>query len=149
MAITDQPHLDGYPGQVRQNKEAHNNVNGEVFTVSTIKKNARVRIFLSKREYERFSFAATENGVSRSFIALEAIRSGLRNPDLDGVDIQRHCRLDVRVPEEFADALKNLVQMSGRSQQSILRLFLFRYVGNSPLKKAPEKSLIGDVLIES
>ena len=117
--------------------------------MSATKKNARIRIFLNKREHERFSFAATDNGVSRSLLALEAIRAGLRKPDLDSDDTQRHCRLDVRVPEEFADAVKNLAQVSGRSQQSILRRFLFRHVDNRSLKNAPEKSLIRDVLIES
>src|SRR5208282_31211 len=113
------------------------------------RKNARIRVFLSKREYQRISFAATESGASRSLLVLEAIRVGLCNPDLASADTERHCRLDVRVPEEFAGTLKNLAQASGLTQQAVLRQFLFRYVNTSSWKKLSQELLNGGAPVES
>jgi hypothetical protein len=90
--------------------------------------NRRGMVLLTEEERLRLAEAVNQFHIPRSFLILEAIQAGLKNPDTTTIPGRRNRRLTFRLPSDTIKAVKQTAKEKGVSQQSLIRHLLFTYL---------------------
>ncbi len=98
--------------------------------------NGWLRIHLTQAELRQLERAVNHSGApSRAFLIFEAIQAGLRNTNLREAQGRRVKKVNLRVPPEIKERIKQVAEYQAVTQQGLLRYFLFEYLASEPWRK--------------
>jgi len=99
------------------------------------KSRIRVRVYLTEANFCELDSAVQASGATnRSLLISEAINYGLQNLNKINAEGKRKRRIDVRLPNEYKDNVRQLAEAQDITQQSILRYLILQYINDAPWK---------------